>query len=323
MLGLILLLQSLVVSVSGPVSSPEYLPLRVAEAEGYFRREGLAVTLKTTRSEIDAAEALAQDQADVAATTLEAMLRFGLRPTQKTPLLVFALTAAPPVALLATTNTETPVRTVDQLRGLRIGISAPGVPELAWLEAVLARANVKLTAVDLVSLGARGVTTALERGEIQVGLVDEPAASRLIADDQATLLADFRTPQAVARALGGHGTVNAAVFVRGFRRPNDADLAAFGRALLAAEERIATGNTHDLAATLARSVVGTLDEFGRRLDATRGMYLPGGRVGPADIRETIKLIRARLPLSTGIKLPRPENLLHLLPITPAAPRRRS
>lgn len=310
-------------SVSGPVSSPEYLPLRVAEAEGHFGREGLTVTLKTARSEIDAAEALAQDQADLAATTLEAMLRFGLRPTRKTPLLVFALTAAPPVALLATANTEAPVRTVGQLRGLRIGISAPGVPELAWLEAVLARANVKLTAVDLVSLGARGVTTALERGEIQVGLVDEPAASRLIADGQATLLADFRTPPAVARALGGPGSVNAAVFVRGFRRPSDADLAAFGRALLAAEERIATGKSNDLAATLARSVVGTLDEFGRRLDATRSLYLPGGRVAPADVRQTIELIGARLPFRTGLRPPRPENLLHLSPLTPAVPRRRS
>ena len=52
MLGLILLLQSLTIAVSGPATSPEYLPLRVAQAEGYFAREGLAVTLKTTRAEV-------------------------------------------------------------------------------------------------------------------------------------------------------------------------------------------------------------------------------------------------------------------------------
>ena len=34
MLGLIVLLQTLILAVSGPATSPEYLPIRVAEAEG-------------------------------------------------------------------------------------------------------------------------------------------------------------------------------------------------------------------------------------------------------------------------------------------------
>src|SRR5439155_1671686 len=70
---------ALTLAVSGPTSSPEYLPLRVADAEGYFAKEGLTVTVKTTRAEPGAAEALAQGQADLAATSLEAMLRFGPR----------------------------------------------------------------------------------------------------------------------------------------------------------------------------------------------------------------------------------------------------
>src|SRR2546428_342843 len=95
--GLIVLLQALLLAVSGPPSSPEYLPIRVAEAEGYFSAEGLAVTIRTTRAESGAAEALAQGQADLAATTLEAILRFGLRAaTNQAPRLIFGLTAAPP-----------------------------------------------------------------------------------------------------------------------------------------------------------------------------------------------------------------------------------
>jgi NitT/TauT family transport system substrate-binding protein len=322
MLGLIVLLQTLVVAVSGPASSPEYLPLRVADAEGHFRREGLAVTLKTTRSEIGAAEALAQDQADIAATSLEAVLRFGLRPTQKPPLLVFALTAAPPVALLAATHVEAPVRTIADLRSVRVAVAAPGVPGLVWLEAVLARAKLTMTSLQLVSLGMHGVTTALERGDVQAGLVDEPAASQLIAEGHATLLADFRTPQAVARSLGGPGTVNAGVFVRGFRRPGEAELAAFGRALVAAEARIATATAEELGVALPRSVVGPPDEFARRLDATRNLYLPGGRVSAADVRATVEAVRTRLPLGSGLKPPNAGELLHLVPVMPAPPRRR-
>src|SRR5262245_10923238 len=79
MLGLIVLLQALSLAVSGPPTSPEYLLLRVAQAEGFFNREGLAITLKTTRSEVGAAEALAQGQVDAAATSREALRGFGPR----------------------------------------------------------------------------------------------------------------------------------------------------------------------------------------------------------------------------------------------------
>src|SRR5436309_1379062 len=101
MLGLIVLLQTLTLAVSGPATSSEYLPIRVAEAEGYFAREGLEVTIRTTRAESGAAEALAQGQADLTATTLEALLRFGPRGAGQTPRLVFGLTAAPPFAVPA------------------------------------------------------------------------------------------------------------------------------------------------------------------------------------------------------------------------------
>src|SRR5262249_30935716 len=96
MLGVVILAQALILAVSGPTSSSEYLPLRVADAEGYFAKEGLTVTLKTTRAEPGAAEALAQGQADLAATSLDAMLRFGPRTTKQAPRLVLGLTAAPP-----------------------------------------------------------------------------------------------------------------------------------------------------------------------------------------------------------------------------------
>src|SRR5207247_823879 len=98
-LALIVLLQTLTLAVSGPATSPEYLPIWVAAADGHFARQGLRVTLRATRSEVGAAEALAQSQVDLAATSLEAFLRFGIREGQN-PRVVFGLTAAPPVALV-------------------------------------------------------------------------------------------------------------------------------------------------------------------------------------------------------------------------------
>ncbi len=309
MLGLIVLLQTLLLAVTGPPTSPEYLPLRVADAEGYFKREGLTVVLKTTRAEVGAAEALAQGQVDLAATSLEAILRFGPRQPRQMSKLVLGLTAAPPVALLTTRNLEGTLTSVKNLVGLRIGVATPGAPEHAWLNAILARAGVPLMRVDLVSLGTRGLVTGLETGDVQAGLVAEPNVSRLVNDNGAVVLADLRSPEAVARTLGSP-TVNAGVFGRSDRMPRDADLAAFGRAVLAAERLIADTSAEDLAGRWPASLIGAPDEFSRRLNTTREIFLPNGTVTPAQLTETVDIVRAYGPLPATLKMPKPEEFIH-------------
>jgi len=319
MLGLILLLQTLTIAVSGPATSPEYLPLRVAEAEGYFAREGLAVTLKTTRAEVGAAEALAQNQVDLAATSLEAILRFGTRAVTQAPRLVFGLTAAPAVALLLSAPLDGTVRSVAQLAGLRIGVAAPGDPGHTWLTALLARARVSISQVEMVSLGDRGLVSALEKGDVQAAIVEEPAASRLIAENHAVVLSDLRTPAAVERALGVP-TLNAGVFMRVDRKVTDRDLAALARALIDAERLIATAGAEALAARLPRTSVGVPEEFERRIEATRNLYLPKGMASVIQIRESIAIIRAQMPLSSTLKIPRPEDLIAVPALKRPGPR---
>jgi NitT/TauT family transport system substrate-binding protein len=321
MIGLILLLQTLTIAVSGPPTSTEYLPLRVAEAHGYFAREGLAVTLRTTRAEVGAAEALAQGQADLAATSLEAVLRFATRAITQGPRLVFGLTAAPPVALLLATPLNGTVRSVDQLAGLRVGMAAPGDPAHTWLMALLARAGLSIAQVEAVSLGERGLASAVETGDVQAGIVAEPAASRLVSEHHAVILGDLRTPAAVERALGAT-TVNAGLFVRADRKPSDRDLAALVRALLAAERLIATAGAEALAARLPKAVVGTAGEFERRLETARALYLPDGAVTVEQARESIAIVRGHMPFSPGLRIPRPEDLVHAPALRGAAPRKK-
>ena len=317
MIGLILLLQTLTIAVSGPPTSAEYLPLRVADSHGYFAREGLTVTLKTTRAEVGAAEALAQGQADLAATSLEAVLRFATRAHTQGPRLVFGLTAAPPAALLLVAPLDATVRSVDQLGGLRVGIAAPGDPAHTWLMALLARSRLSIAQVETVSLGERGLVAAMETGDVQAGMVTEPAASRLIAERHAVMLADLRTPPAVARTLE-RVTLNAGVFMRADRRPAESDLAAFARALVDAERLIATADVERLTARLPRAVTGPPEEFASRLETARALYLPDGAVTIPQLRDSIAIVRAHMPFSPGLRIPRPEDLIPAPGVKPRA-----
>lgn len=316
MLALIVLLQALSVAVSGPPTSPEYLPLRVAEAEGHFGREGLSVTLRTTRSEVGAAEALAQGQVDAAATSLEALLRFGPRVYEQRARLVLGLTAAPAVALVVGTRLADAVRSIDNLIGLRIGVTSPGAPEQAWLTAVLAHGGLKGSEVDFVSLGSRGLASAIERGDVQAALIPEPLVSQLLGEGRAAVLADLRGPDAVRRSLGDV-TVNAAVFVRTDRRPQDRVLTAFARAVVAAQRRLETTNAPALTERLPAGVVGLPEEFARRLEAARTLYLADTLIEPEQVGRTVELIRARLPLAASVRIPKAGELLHTGPLKQA------
>ena len=309
MLGLILLLQSLIVAVAGPPSSPEYLPIRVADAYGYFAKERVAVTIKSTRAESGAAEALAQGQADLAATSLEAMFRFGYRA--QSPRIVFALTAAPPTPLLVSTA-HAGVTSVKDLERGKIAFVTPGSPEQIWLLALLAKSGIRATGVELLSLGPRGVVTALDSGDAMAAFVSEPAASGLVKDGRARLLIDLKSPPAIADALGAP-TVHAAVFMRGDRRPKDRDLAAFARAILEAQQLIATGNAAELAERLPRSVATPDEEFVRRVEAMQGIYLPGGIVTTDALAHTIDIVRTHVPLPRLLKIPKPQDMLYLEP----------
>jgi NitT/TauT family transport system substrate-binding protein len=319
-LGIVLLLQ-LTVAVSGPATSPEYLAVRVADAAGLFAREGLAVTLRSTRAESGAAEALAQGQADLAATSLEAVLRFAHRPGAALPRLLLGLTAAPPVALMVPEVHKGAVATVAHLAQRRIGFTSPGGPEHTWLQAVLARAGLGPAQVELVALGTRGLFTSLEAGEVHAGLVAEPLVSRLVHDRGASVLVDLRTPAAAERALGVP-TVNAAVFVRGDRRPRDADLAAFARAVLAAGRLIRTEAPDALAARLPREVQALGTESEAWLAGARAAALPDGLVAPEAVRHTLAIARAHLPLPVTLRIPGPDALLHQEPVRRALRSRR-
>jgi hypothetical protein len=106
------------------------------------------------------------------------------------------------------------------------------------------------------------------------------------------------------------------VFVRADRRPADRDLAALVRALLDAERLIATSSAEALAARLPGAVAGNREEFARRLETARALYLPQGVVTAPQVRESIAIMRAHMPFAPGLRIPRPDELIYIPAVRP-------
>jgi NitT/TauT family transport system substrate-binding protein len=305
---LVLLQTSLTIAVAGPATSAEYLPLHVAQAEGFFTAQQLSVTLRSTRSDATAAEMLASGQAQLAATSLDTALRLG-GTDGVPPRLIWALTAAPPVALLITPGRADTIRAVADLVGQTIAIPAPGTAEDQALGLLLARAGVAVHRVKMLSLGERGVVRALEGGEVAAGVLGEPHVSRLVEGDKATIVVDLRTTKGAEAALGGP-TVGAALFAKAGAEPPAATVRALRAALQAAVARTISAEPDALRATLPASVVGSPADFALRLRGARELFLADGRIPVETLEHSLELIRARAPLPVKVKLPRkPAGLL--------------
>jgi ABC-type nitrate/sulfonate/bicarbonate transport system substrate-binding protein len=299
---LVLLQATLTIAVAGPPTSPEYLPLHVAHAEGLFTAQQLSVTLRAARSDAGAAEMLASGQAELAATSLDAALRLGATEGAP-PRLVWGLTAAPPVALLVAPGRVDTIRSAADLVGTTIAVPAPGTAEDQVLGLLLARAGVAMHRVKVWSLGERGVARALEGGEVAAGVLGEPHVSRLVEGGKAVIAVDLRTAGDAAAALGGP-TVGAALFARAGAEPPAATIRALRAALQAAVGRVISAEPASLQAALPQAVIGSPADFALRLRSARDLYLADGRVTADMLERSIDLLEARAPLPAKVKLPR-------------------
>ena len=155
--SLVLLQAALTIAVAGPPTSPEYLPLHVAMAEGLFTAQQVSVTLRSTRSDAAAAEMLASGQAQLAATSLDSALRLG-GTEGGPPRLVWALTAAPPVALLVAPGRTDTIRSAADLVGQTVAIIVH--PREHEGE----RRGGRVSSVNMLFIGASNQLGAVESG---------------------------------------------------------------------------------------------------------------------------------------------------------------
>jgi NitT/TauT family transport system substrate-binding protein len=307
---LVLLQTSLTIATAGPATAPEYWPLWIAQGEGYFAQEQLAVSLEPMRAETPAAEALARGKADLAATSLDAALTIG-HVAGAPPKLVFGLTAMPPVALVVPAARKGAIRSVEDLVGKTIGVPAPGTPAAFALVSLLDKAGVRVTQVTVKSFGERGLTGAVGKGEIDAAILGDPYVTRLIEDGAVDVLADLRQRGAAARWLGA-SAVECAIFARADTKLDSTQLKPLARALLKALEKIRSATAEELRGKLPPASVGLPEDFEDRLRGAREIYLPDGRVTAETLQASVSLVRGRSPIPAKVKLPRSMDKLLLM-----------
>jgi len=186
----------------GGRSAISWLPLTLAAQLGFFKAEGLDVNLIDSADDAAALQVLATGGADVASCSFEHTIRLQGRGAA---LQCFVLQSrAPQIAVGVSARTMAGYRGVADLRGRRVGVSAPDSASQALVATLLLRAGLNVADVTFVGVGVgTGALNALRSGQIDAISNVEPVMTMLEHRGEVKILADTRTLIGTQALLGG------------------------------------------------------------------------------------------------------------------------
>jgi NitT/TauT family transport system substrate-binding protein len=179
-----------------------YLPLTISEQLGYFKSEGLEVEISDFAGGARALQAVAGGSADVVSGAYEHTINLQSRNQF---FQAFVLQGrAPQIAVGVSTRAMPAYRSVADLRGRKIGVSAPGSSTNMVASLVLSRGGVKAADVSYVGVGtAAGALAALRSGQIDAMSNTDPVMTMLEQRGEVKIISDTRTLKGTNEVFGG------------------------------------------------------------------------------------------------------------------------
>ena len=179
-----------------------YLPLTIAEQLGYFKAEGLDVEISDFAGGARALQSLVGGSADVVSGAYEHTINM---QSKNQFIRAFVLQGrAPQIAVGVSTRAMPNYRSLADLKGRKIGISAPGSSTNMVANLVLSRAGIKASDVSFVGVGtSAGALAALRSGQIDAMSNTDPGMTMLEQKGEVMIISDTRTLKGTQDVFGG------------------------------------------------------------------------------------------------------------------------
>jgi NitT/TauT family transport system substrate-binding protein len=178
-----------------------YLPLTIAEQLGYFKAEGLDVTIVDFAGGAKALQAVVGGSADVVSGAFEHTINMQFKGQ---PMRAFVLQGATPQIVLGSTPRRMPnFKTIADLKGKKVGVSAPGSSTNVMVNFLLAKAGLKPSDVSIVGVGTgSGAVAAMRSGQIDAMSNLDPVITLLQRSGDLKIISDTRiVPQNLKKCL--------------------------------------------------------------------------------------------------------------------------
>jgi NitT/TauT family transport system substrate-binding protein len=186
----------------GGKSALYYLPLTITERLGYFKEQGLEVTINDFRGGAQSLAALAGGSVDVVTGAYEHTIRMQAKGQDVRA--VIELGRFPGIVLGLRKDRAANYKSPADLKGMKIGVSAPGSSTNFFVMYLLAKAGLKPTDASYIGVGiGPSVIAAIIKGEIDAVSNLDPMMTKLELDGQIKIVADTRTEEGTRAIFGG------------------------------------------------------------------------------------------------------------------------
>jgi NitT/TauT family transport system substrate-binding protein len=179
-----------------------YLPLTIAERNGYFKAEGLDVEILDFPGGAKALQALLGGSVDVVSGAYEHTIS---QQAKGQSIEALVLEGQYPGIVLALPKAKAATyKSPADLKGMKIGVTAPGSSTNMFVNILLAKSGLKPDAVSIIGVGAgAGAVAIVKRGEIDALSNLDPVIAQLESDGTIVPVVDTRTEQGVKDVYGG------------------------------------------------------------------------------------------------------------------------
>ena len=180
-----------------------YLPTVLAKQLGEFEKAGLAVDLVDLKGGSDALKAVLGGSADVVSGYFDHCVNLAAKKQELVSFVVYD--RYPGLVLVVAPSHNGEIKSIKDLAGKKVGVSAPGSSTDFFLKYLLKKNGLDPSSVAVigVGLGATAVA-AMEQGQIDAAVMLDPAVTVLQGShSDLRILSDTRTQKDTLEVFGG------------------------------------------------------------------------------------------------------------------------
>jgi NitT/TauT family transport system substrate-binding protein len=258
-----------------------YLPTVLAKQLGEYEKAGLAVELVDLKGGSDALKAVLGGSADVVSGYFDHCVNLAAKKQELQSFVVYD--RYPGLVLVVSPKQTGQIKSIKDLAGKKVGVSAPGSSTDFFLKYQLKKNGLDPTgtAVIGIGLGATAVA-AMQQGQIDAAVMLDPAVTVLQGSHKhLTILSDTRTQKDTLDVFGGEYPGGALYTTTAWIKSHDKEVQALTTAMMNTLKWIHTHSPEEIMAKMPEGMVGKDKElYLAALKNTIPMYSETGLMDP-------------------------------------------
>jgi sulfonate transport system substrate-binding protein len=258
-----------------------YLPTVLARQLGEYDKAGLAVELVDLKGGSDALKAVLGGSADVVSGYFDHCVNLAAKKQELQSFVVYD--RYPGEVLVVSPKHTAEIKSVKDLTGKKVGVSAPGSSTDFFLKYLLKKNGIDPTSVAVIGVGLGGTAVAaMEQGEIDAAVMLDPSVTVLQGGhSDLRILSDTRTAKDTLDVFGGEYPGGALYSTTAWVAGHDKEVQALTDAILATLAWIHSHSAEEIMAKMPPEMVGKNTElYLAALKNTIPMYSPSGKMDP-------------------------------------------